>query len=242
MRAGLRTAPFTNLRGPWQRSPSNARWRGECASWPSHSSIHQLARAVAALDLERALAWRGRAMEPAAAAAAAAAAARNEGLRRQPIDWLLAAHQVLCSREGGAAGGGAGDGAGAQASAGVRLVASMRCSAAGVVAVVYADGGCELFGCEALLQSTAAAAAETAGGGDLSPGLQILGCGLQWLRADVYGDFDAMGPLVAEHARMFGVEGGDAVVAFKRRWLDQVRCTAARAALPRAKCSTRILR
>jgi hypothetical protein len=97
----------------------------------------------------------------------------------------------------------------------------MRCAPAGSVAVVYADGESECFAGAALQAAEAgsdSAAAEAERG--CSKGLQLLGRGLRWLRADVFGDFEVMADLVAPHARMFGVEGAGAVVAFKRRWLN----------------------
>lgn len=96
------------------------------------------------------------------------------------------------------------------------------------LAQVYMDGECECFAAAALaMDSNPAEADSSALAIDSNPAeadsdaLQLLGRGLQWLRADVYGDFEVTAGLVAPHARMFGVQGADAVVNFKRRWLTR---------------------
>jgi hypothetical protein len=51
--------------------------------------------------------------------------------------------------------------------------------------------------------------------------MRLLGHSLSWLHADVYGNFDAMPPLAAEDACMFGAQGIEEAVSFKRRWLTE---------------------
>lgn len=49
--------------------------------------------------------------------------------------------------------------------------------------------------------------------------LHLLGRGLVWLHADVYGQFGIMAVLCAEDAKMFGSEGADEVIKLKQKWL-----------------------
>jgi hypothetical protein len=51
--------------------------------------------------------------------------------------------------------------------------------------------------------------------------LQLLKTGLVWLHADVYGELQVVAGLVEDNARMFGVQGAEAVISKKQKWLTE---------------------
>jgi hypothetical protein len=175
--------------------------------------------------------WRGAATSAAAAAAKASAAARSQ--RQQPIDVLAAACRELRSGRVLIGGGVAvaslrccladGPAPGGDENGSVRMRA-VCCLADGRCVTVYPPPPSR----EPQQQerggqgsSSGSRAASGSSMGEQARSLDLLARALAWLRCDVYGDCDAMLPLMSADASMFGACGAAEVLAFKRRWLSQ---------------------